>query len=140
MTELTDGGYTVEVSLSGGSGRAGISSPAELEVSGGEMTARIEWSSPYYDYMEMGGGEYYPVSTESGSVFLVDVPCFDRDIPVLARTTAMSVPHTVEYSLRFDSNSVKADGDTAAAVFTGAGMLIAVFALIFGKRKCNEKK
>lgn len=140
MTELSDGGYTVEVSLSGGSGRAQISSPAELEVSGGEMTARIEWSSPYYDYMEIGGGEYYPVSTENGSVFLVDVPCFDRDIPVLARTTAMSVPHTVEYSLRFDSDSVKSAADITSAVLAGAGMLIALFALILGKRKCNGKK
>ena len=46
---LADGKYEIEVTLSGGSGRATVDSPCELTVSGGQMTARIEWSSPSYD-------------------------------------------------------------------------------------------
>ena len=47
--ELTDGDYTIAVSLSGGSGRASVESPAKLVVSGETRTAVIVWSSPYYE-------------------------------------------------------------------------------------------
>ena len=48
-----DGEYTVEVTLEGGSGRAQITSPAELIIEDGEAYARIEWSSSHYDYMKV---------------------------------------------------------------------------------------
>ena len=100
---LADGKYEIEVTLSGGSGRATVDSPCELTVSGGQMTARIEWSSPNYDYMLVDGEKYLPVNTEGNSVFEIPVAVLDEEIPVAADTTAMSKPHEVEYTLMFHS-------------------------------------
>ena len=52
---LPEGEYLVEVQLSGGSGRASVTSPAALSVSEEEAVVEIEWSSPYYDYMTLDG-------------------------------------------------------------------------------------
>ena len=110
---LADGTYEAEVTLSGGSGRATVSSPCELTVSGGQMTARIEWSSPNYDYMLVDGEKYLPVNTEGNSVFEIPVAVLDEEILVAADTTAMSKPHEVEYTLRFHSGELSQnDGQT----------------------------
>ena len=50
---LSDGSYTAEGSLEGGSGRASITSPVSLTIKEGKITASIEFSSPYYDYIQM---------------------------------------------------------------------------------------
>ena len=104
---LSDGEYTAEVTLSGGSGRASVQSPAKITVSGGEITAEIVWSSSNYDYMRIGEEKYLPVNTEGNSTFVIPVSCFDRAVTVYADTTAMSEPHEIEYKLTFDSASVK---------------------------------
>ncbi len=104
---LSDGEYTAEVTLSGGSGRASVQSPAKITVSGGEITAEIVWSSSSYDYMRIGEEKYLPVNTEGNSTFVIPVSCFDRAVTVYADTTAMSEPHEIEYKLTFDSASVK---------------------------------
>ena len=97
-----DGSYMVSVELQGGSGKASITSPAELIVKDGEMTLRVEWSSPHYDYMLVEGNRYDPVNTEGNSVF--EIPVKDISIPlaVVADTTAMSEPHEIEYTITFD--------------------------------------
>lgn len=104
---LSDGEYTAEVTLSGGSGRASVQSPAKITVSGGEITAEIVWSSSNYDYMRIGEEKYHLVNTEGNSTFVIPVSCFDRAVTVYADTTAMSEPHEIEYKLTFDSASVK---------------------------------
>ena len=104
---LTDGEYTAEVALEGGSGKASVTSPAELRVADGKVTARIEWSSPNYDYMIVEGEKYEPVNTEGNSVFEIPVAGFDFPMAVRADTTAMSQPHEIEYTLRFDAASLK---------------------------------
>lgn len=104
---LEDGEYTAEVALSGGSGRASIESPAAIRVSGGEYTAVITWSSPHYDYMVVDGEKYEPVNTDGNSVFEIPVLYFDKPMPVIGDTTAMSEPHEIEYTLTFDSGSIK---------------------------------
>lgn len=104
---LSDGEYSAEVTLSGGSGRASVQSPAKITVSGGEITAEIVWSSSNYDYMRIGEEKYLPVNTEGNSTFVIPVSCFDRAVTVYADTTAMSEPHEIEYKLTFDSASVK---------------------------------
>ena len=106
--QLQDGTYTVEVTLTGGSGRATVSSPAELVVADGTVTARLVWSSPNYDYMKVDGVQYNPVYTEGNAVFDIPVTVFDYKMPVSADTTAMSTPHEIEYFLYFDSSSIKA--------------------------------
>lgn len=104
---LEDGSYTAEVSLEGGSGRASITSPAELTVEDGVITLRIEWSSPNYDYMIVGGEKYLPVNQEGNSVFEIPVTVFDRPMKVNADTTAMSKPHEIEYAITLDSESIE---------------------------------
>lgn len=104
---LSDGEYTAEVSLEGGSGRATVDSPAGLRISGDECIAVITWSSPHYDYMIVDGQRYEPVNTEGNSVFEIPVLYFDKPMSVTADTTAMSEPHEIEYTLLFDSSSVK---------------------------------
>lgn len=105
--KLEDGSYTVEVRLEGGSGRAEVESPASLTVEKGQASATIAWSSPYYDYMKVDGKKYDPVNTEGNSVFTIPVAGFDRNLPVTADTIAMSEPHEIEYTLYFDSGSIK---------------------------------
>lgn len=101
-----DGQYTVEVTLSGGSGRASVASPAEMTVADGQATAVIVWSSPYYEFMLVDGETYYPVQKEGNSTFEIPVT-LDSDIPFSAQTVAMSQPHLIEYTLRFDSDTLK---------------------------------
>ena len=36
------------------------------------------------------------------STFTFEIPGFDTDIDVIGDTTAMSVPHEIEYTLRFE--------------------------------------
>ncbi len=101
--QLKDGVYSAPVTLEGGSGKAGVTSPAEIRVKDGKLTAVIEWSSPNYDYMVVNGEKYEPVNSEGNSVFEIQVPGFDHPVSVLADTTAMSTPHEIEYTLTFDS-------------------------------------
>ena len=105
---LEDGDYTVEVTLEGGSGRTTVESPTELKIENGQATAVITWSSSHYDYMKIGEEKYEPVNTEGNSAFEIPVTVFDYKQKVIADTTAMSTPHEIEYTLTFDSESIKA--------------------------------
>lgn len=105
---LEDGTYTVEVSLSGGSGKASVQSPAVLLVEDGQCRASIVWSSSNYDYMKVDGVQYDPLSLDGGSAFLIPVAAFDRRLAVIADTTAMIQPHEIEYALYFDSSTIRA--------------------------------
>ena len=110
---LEDGTYTAEGTLEGGSGRAAISSPVELTVKDGQMTARIEFSSPYYDYMVVDGEKYEPENTEGNSQFTIPMAGFDAGVPVTADTVAMSEPHEIDYEIVLDSTTLKSwDGQT----------------------------
>lgn len=101
-----DGNFKVAVKLSGGSGRASVSSPAILKVQDGACTAVIEWSSSNYDYMRIGDEKYLPLVAEGNSTFEIPVLYFDRPMTVIADTTAMSEPHEITYTLTFDSASL----------------------------------
>lgn len=102
-----DGTYTCDVTLEGGSGRAAVDSPAALTVADGKMTATIVWSSPNYDYMIVDGEKYLPTNTEGNSTFEIPVSALDTALDVTADTVAMSTPHEIEYTLTFDSASLK---------------------------------
>ena len=104
---ISDGEHTIEVALEGGTGKATIQSPAVFRKKGDEYTAVITWSSPYYDYMIVDGQRYEPVNTEGNSVFEIPVASFDSPLKVIADTTAMSEPHEIEYTIKFDSASIK---------------------------------
>ncbi|MBQ7707986.1 MAG: hypothetical protein IJT72_09440 [Lachnospiraceae bacterium] len=104
---LEDGTYTAEVTMTGGSGRAIIDSPATIVVSNGECTASIVWSSPNYDYMIVNDEKYLPVNTEGNSVFEIPLTMFDRNMTVIADTVAMSEPYEIEYKFNFDSSTIE---------------------------------
>lgn len=105
--DIANGDYTVEVSLEGGSGRASVQSPAKLTVKDNTATAEIIFSSDKYDYMIVNGEKYLPVIVDEKSVFEIPVIGFDYKMPVSADTTAMSQPYEIEYTLYFDSETIK---------------------------------
>ncbi|MBR4185482.1 MAG: hypothetical protein IKQ87_06920 [Clostridia bacterium] len=133
---MNDGTYMVDVSLSGGTGRSSVKSPAELTVSESGMTARIEWSSPYYDLMIVDGERLLPVNTDGDSVFLVPVASLAVPLDVQAETVAMSEPHLIDYTLTFDASSVKASGGSPLSWIAGAAFLVsaAAAAFVIGRR------
>ncbi len=104
---ISDGDYTVEVVLEGGSGRTSVQSPAKLAVKDNTATAEIIFSSNKYDYMMVNGEKYLPISVEENSVFEIPVNGFDYKMPISADTTAMSQPYEIEYTLYFDSETIK---------------------------------
>ena len=105
--KLVDGVYTVDVNMEGGSGRASIESPAVLTVKNGKATAKIIWSSDKYDKMVVNYLEYTPEITDGHSLFEIPVSGLDYKMPVGAETTAMSEPHMIDYTLYFDSSTIK---------------------------------
>ncbi len=108
LVNLADGTYLVEVTLEGGSGRASVTSPATVEVRSGKAVATIEWSSPNYDYMIVGGLTYLPFNLEGNSTFQIPILSADGTYPVIGDTTAMSQPHEIDYLLSFDLAHAKA--------------------------------
>ena len=104
---LEDGIYEADVVLEGGSGRASVESPAKITVKQGEATAEIIFSSPNYDYVRIGEEKYEPVNTEGNSAFEIPVDGFDYRMQIAADTVAMSTPHEIDYTLFFDSATIK---------------------------------
>lgn len=106
---VEDGMYTIEVAMEGGTGRASITTPTELFIKDGKAFAKIEWSSPHYDYMLVGDEKFEPINTEGNSVFAIPVTAIDEPMSVVGDTTAMSEPHEIDYELTFDSSSIVAE-------------------------------
>lgn len=105
--DADDGEYSIELNMTGGSGRASISSPTLLVVKEGKAYAELIWSSTYYDYMIVGGKTYNNLSEDGGnSRFLIPIPVMDKSFPVIADTTAMGDPVEIEYELTFYSESI----------------------------------
>lgn len=104
---MEDGEYSVSVDMSGGSGKAAVTSPAFLKVEDGEPIARIQWSSANYDYMIVDGEKYLNQSEEGvNSVFEIPVLCWDEPMDVIADTTAMGSPIEIHYKFIFYQDSV----------------------------------
>ena len=106
-TTPVDGSYTIAVTLSGGSGKATVDSPTPLTVAGGVITATITWSSPYYTWVQVGGTKYTPISAQGENAAFAIPVTLDTDIAITAETTAMSEPHDIDYTIRFDSSTIK---------------------------------
>ena len=104
---LAAGTYQAAVTLTGGSGRSSVESPARLVVQDGRITATIVWGSANYEYMKVDGQQYLPENTGGNATFTIPVAGFDRAIPVQASTTAMSTPHEIDYTLTFDSATLE---------------------------------
>lgn len=110
VLDREDGEYKIEVSLKGGTGRASITSPAVVRVSGGAGVAVIEWSSPDFDYMVFEGERYLPVNSQGNSVFEIPVLALDKEIDVIADTVAMSSPYEILYTIVFHGDTMRKNG------------------------------
>lgn len=116
LSEIPDGSYWIRVSMTGGSGRASISSPTGFYVKDGQATADIHWSSASYDYMKLGDVRYDAFTDAAGhSAMTIPVSALDTSIPVLADTTAMSKPYEIEYQLSFDGSALLPMADASMA-------------------------
>ena len=116
LSEIPDGGYWIRVSMTGGSGRASISSPTGFYVKDGQATADIHWSSASYDYMKLDGVRYEAFTDTAGhSAMTIPVSALNTAIPVLADTTAMSKPYEIEYQLSFDGSALLPMADASMA-------------------------
>ena len=104
------GTYFCEVTLTGGSGKAAVESPAEVVTSESGNTVKLVWSSSNYDYMVVDDVRYdNEAAADSNSVFTIPFKEFDVAFTVIGDTTAMSTPHEIEYQLTVYSpgNSAK---------------------------------
>ncbi|MDO4617435.1 MAG: hypothetical protein Q4B03_08265 [Lachnospiraceae bacterium] len=109
--DLADGRYSINVALTGGSGRASVSTPTLLIVEDGKAYAELLWSSSHYDWMQVGGVIYENEAEEgANSLFTIPISAFDSVIPVIADTTAMGDPVAIEYSLTFYEESIGDEG------------------------------
>lgn len=142
-TKLADGNYTIEVDMTGGSGKASIKSPAKMKISNGFATATIEWSSSHYDYMVVNNIKYEPVSDTGNSVFEIPITKFDGGMEVIADTTAMSEPHEITYTLNFktDTASRKGLSTKSEAIILGIAIVAAIlFGFLNGRRRAHKKE
>ncbi len=105
--KLSDGSYEIAVSLEGGSGRASIHSPAQLDVENGAYYLTVVWSSSNYDYMIVDGQRYDFITVEGGSTFRFPVVA-PGAMAITADTLAMSTPHEIDYTLTLDADSIAA--------------------------------
>lgn len=135
ILDLKDGEYMVSIELGGGSGRASVTSPTALTVEKGQAEAVIEWSSGNYDYMRVDGEQYFPVNSTGNSVFRIPVEQLDVPIPVTADTTAMSVPHEIEYTLTFDSASLTQEKSGKFGFYIGGALILALFGILMYMRR-----
>ncbi len=106
MSSLPEGNFKAEITLSGGTGKATIQSPADVHIENGVITAEIVWSSPYYDLMVVDGKQFTPTSMEGGSRFTVEIPSLDTPLDIQAETIAMSVPHMIDYTITVSSKEI----------------------------------
>lgn len=132
-----DGNYEAEITLSGGSGRATVESPAEIHIENGNITAKIVWSSSGYDYMKVDNKEYSSEIIDNKSVFQIDIPDLGQDIPVVARTVAMSEPHYIDYTINI-SDKLQSTGFPWLTIGICAAVAVAFAGVFIGL--CIRKK
>ena len=100
---LADGEYVANVTLEGGSGKAGVESPVTIKVTDGKYYAVLIWNSKNYDYMIVDGEKILNEAAEGeNSKFTIPVKAFGEELPVIGDTIAMSKAHEVEYTLKFE--------------------------------------
>lgn len=130
--DLPDGEYSIEVNMTGGSGRASVSSPTWLIVKEGHAYARLLWSSSYYDYMIVDEQRYDNLTDDgSNSTFIIPIVAMDEEMHVVADTTAMGDPVEVEYALTFYSGTV-ADKDAIPQEAAIKVLYIAIVIIVVG--------
>lgn len=102
-SDLDDGTYEVSIEMSGGTGKAYIESPAVMTVKDKKAELTLIWSSKNYDYMIVDDVKYLnEAASGEASTFTISIDDLNKlsePIKVIGDTTAMSVPHEIEYTL-----------------------------------------
>ncbi len=143
--ELPDGSYSIETALTGGSGRASVSSPTYLTIRDGQAYATILWSSTHYDYMILDGVYFYNEAEDGGiSRFTIPVTKLDEPMDIIADTTAMGEPVEISYTLTFYGDSVGDTGlipqEAAKRVLAAAVVIIAAGGILNHILKKRRKR
>lgn len=122
MINLPEGDFKSELTLSGGTGRVTLQSPAEVHIENGVITVEMIWSSPNYDLMIVDGKEYKPTSVEGGARFIVEISSFDTPLKIQAETVAMSAPKMIDYTLTVSGKEILAnEAESSGADFAVSG-------------------
>ena len=97
-TALKDGVYTPDsFSWSGGSGRLAYIKCRKITVTGGKAYATIVFGSSSYDRLK-ANGKVYSKSGGGLSTFVIPVK-LNANNTIIGRTTAMSQPHWIRYTI-----------------------------------------
>lgn len=99
---LSDGTYVPTMfTAEGGTGKVIITCP-EVVLSGEDVQALIEFSSPHYEWVKVDGVQFDAENAgeadRKNSVFRIPA-VLDEKLKISALTTAMSEPHEIEYTL-----------------------------------------
>ncbi len=138
---LDDGTYSIQVNMTGGSGRASVSSPTWLIVKDHKAYAKLLWSSSYYDYMLVGGKKYLNESEDGGnSTFTIPITNMDGAMEVVADTTAMGDPVAIDYRLTFYEDSVGSKSQIPQEAAIDVLILAAVIIVVGGVLNYFVKK
>lgn len=130
--DMKDGTYSIEVNMTGGSGRASVSSPTWFIVKDGKAYARLLWSSAYYDFMMVGGKKYLNETKNGGnSTFTIPITQFDTTMSVIGDTTAMGSPTAIGYKLTFYRDSINTRNKIPQEAAKGV-LIIAAIVIVVG--------
>lgn len=111
-TTLKDGVYTPDsFSWSGGSGRLAYIRCNKITVTNGQAYATIEFGSSSYDALR-ANGRVYSKNGGGNSTFVIPVK-LNANNTIIGRTTAMSQPHWVEYTIYIGKAESAADAAQA---------------------------
>lgn len=112
-TSLKDGAYAPErFSWSGGSGRLSWIRCDKVTVRGGNAYASIVFGSSSYDLLR-ANGRVYSRSGGGNSTFVIPVG-LNRNNTIIGRTTAMSSPHWIRYTIFVGKGVPKARSEKEA--------------------------
>ena len=135
-----DGSYVpASFQVQGGTGKVKITCP-EVVLRQGRAEARIEFSSPNYEWVRADGVQYEPENAGEDdrrtSVFRIPV-LLDEEMTISALTTAMSEPHEIEYTLLISLSERESEAAGAGAKeMTVPGRSVSVLVT----RKCGGAK
>ena len=108
--------FEIDITLEGGSGKAGIESPVTIEGEEGAYRATLVWTSKNYDYMVVDGEKYLNENPGGYSTFTIPVKTLDEPLEVIGDTTAMSKPHEISYVIYWGKKEEKKDEASASSV------------------------
>jgi hypothetical protein len=127
-----DGEYSIEVNMTGGSGRASVTSPTLLIIRNRKAYAKLYWSSTYYDYMIVDGVKYQNNTRDGGtSTFIIPITSMDAPVPVIADTTAMGDPVEISYQLTFYADTI-GSRNLVPQIATRRVLIVALFIILAG--------